>query len=215
MTDAEWNSISISSLLKAENDRDRTALLPYNRSTWIKQKVRETFAGRKPSKTNLYLHPRTFCMSPELTYEIHRKLLFAISSMLAFYNVRRSVGDKQKLQERLIRIPTTLLDGLFSKFTDSARGSTKYVILQAIIHVLTRERRSRAHVTQALETNLLTHIFALCLRVDEWATDTTILAVDLSMPVVKVNQLFKSLGSSVLGYPRFTKVTPLAYFYQF
>jgi len=52
----------------------------------------------------------------------------------------------------------------------------------------------RAHVTQEMETNLLTHMFALCLRVDEWASDTTILAGDLSMPVAKVNQLFKSLG---------------------
>lgn len=48
-----------------------------------------------------------------------------------------------------------------------------------------------------METNLLTHMFALCLRVDEWATDTAILAGDLSMPVAKVNQLFKSLGTFV------------------
>jgi DNA-directed RNA polymerase I subunit RPA49 len=53
ITDGGWNSVSISAMLKAENDRDRTALLPYNRSTWIKQKVREAFAGRKPNKTNL------------------------------------------------------------------------------------------------------------------------------------------------------------------
>ena len=45
--------------------------------------------------------------------------------------------------------------------------------------------------------NILTHMFALCLRVDEWATDTTVLARDLSMPVTKVNQLFKSLGTFV------------------
>ena len=32
---------------------------------------------------------------------------------------------------------------------------------------------------------------------DEWATDTTILAGDLSVPVAKVNQLFKSLGAFV------------------
>jgi len=116
--------------------------------------------ARKPNKTNL-------------------KILFAISSMFAFYNARRNVSDKEKLQERLGRIPATLLDGLLSKFTDSARGSTK------------------AHITQELETILLTYMFALCLRVDEWATDTTILAGDLSMPVAKVNQLFKSLGCKV------------------
>ena len=64
ITDAEWNSISISAMLKAENDRDRTALLPYNRSSWIKQKVQEVFAGRKPSKTELYLRsPLVLCLS--------------------------------------------------------------------------------------------------------------------------------------------------------
>jgi DNA-directed RNA polymerase I subunit RPA49 len=62
---------------------------------------------------------------------------------------------------------------------------------------LLRSDFRRAHVTQEMETNLLTHMFALCLRVDEWATDTTILAGDLSMSVTKVNQLFKSLGAFV------------------
>ena len=65
ITDTEWNSISISAILKAENDRDRAALLPYNRSTWIKQKVREAFAGRKPSKTNLYFHRSLIVHTPD------------------------------------------------------------------------------------------------------------------------------------------------------
>lgn len=119
-------------MLRAENDRDRTGLLPYNRSTWMKQKVRETFAGRKPSKTNLYFRLRSFCKGSELTRETHSKLLFAISSMFAFYNARRNVSLKEKLQERLNRIPAPLLDGLLSKFTDSARGSTKYVVLPVV-----------------------------------------------------------------------------------
>lgn len=61
----------------------------------------------------------------------------------------------------------------------------------------------RARVTSEMETNLLTHMFALCLRVDRWATDTAILAGDLSMPVAKVNQLFKSLGMIVAKYSTF------------
>ena len=60
----------------------------------------------------------------------------------------------------------------------------------------------RVHVTQEMETNVLTHMFALCLRVDEWATDTTILAGDLSMSVTKVNQLFKSLGMFVAQFSK-------------
>ena len=52
--------------------------------------------------------------------------------MFAFYNARRNVSDKEKLQERLGRIPATFLDGLLSKFTDSARGSTKCVTLSVM-----------------------------------------------------------------------------------
>jgi DNA-directed RNA polymerase I subunit RPA49 len=126
ITDSEWNSISISAVLKAENDRDRAALLPYNRSAWIKQKVQEAFAGRKPSKTNLY-PLRSLYANPKLRLETRRKLLFAISSMFAFYNARRNVSHKEKLQERLGGVPATLLDGLLSKFSESARGSTKCV----------------------------------------------------------------------------------------
>ena len=48
-------------------------------------------------------------------------------------------------------------------------------------------------------------MFALCLRADEWATDTTVLAGDLSMPVAKVNQLFKSLGTFVAQLSTFYK----------
>ena len=59
-----------------------------------------------------------------------------------------------------------------------------------------------------METNLLTHMFALCLRVDEWATDTTILAGDLSMSVTKVNQLFKSLGALRRSVPFILQFRP-------
>lgn len=74
------------------------------------------------------------------------------------------------------------------------------------MHLLGNNIR-RAYVTQEMEMNLLAHMFALCLRVDEWATDTTILAGDLSMPVSKVNQLFKSLGTSVVQFPCLTGLT--------
>lgn len=36
-----------------------------------------------------------------------------------------------------------------------------------------------------METMLLTHMFALCLRIDDYATDTTLVAKDLSMAVAK------------------------------
>lgn len=40
-------------------------------------------------------------------------------------------------------------------------------------------------MTPQTETMLLSYMFALCLRVDDYATDTTLLAKDLSMAVTK------------------------------
>jgi len=158
--DTEWNSISLSALMSAQNDRDRRALLPYNRSNWINQHLHRIFSAKKPNKDSA-------------------KLLISISAMLAFHRVRGLVSEKEKLRERLSRIPSTLLDGLLSRFTETARGSTQI------------------HSTPQTETCLLTYMFALCLRVDGFATDTTLIATDLNMSVIRINQLFRSLGCKI------------------
>ena len=43
----------------------------------------------------------------------------------------------------------------------------------------------RARITPEKETLLLTSLFALCLRVDDYATDTTLLSKDLTMAASK------------------------------
>jgi DNA-directed RNA polymerase I subunit RPA49 len=74
----------------------------------------------------------------------------------------------------------------------------------------------RPQITTEKQTTLLAHIFALCLRVDDYATDTTVIAKDLRMQTAKsvpsflpsltppkyfhmcrVNALFKSLGAFI------------------
>ena len=37
-------------------------------------------------------------------------------------------------------------------------------------------------MTTENETRLLTHLFALCLKADDYATDTALIAADLKMP---------------------------------
>ena len=37
-------------------------------------------------------------------------------------------------------------------------------------------------MTTENETRLLTHLFALCLKADDYATDTELIAADLKMP---------------------------------
>ncbi|KAF9468311.1 RNA polymerase I associated factor, A49-like protein [Collybia nuda] len=110
------------------------------------------------------------------------KILLYISAMLAFRQVmeRNKKGiDKDKMIEKLSSVPGIVIDSLLSRFTEVARDSTSHV------------------VTSATETKLLTYAFALCLKVDGYATDTSMLANDLSMSIQQVNQLFKTLGCKI------------------
>jgi hypothetical protein len=50
-----------------------------------------------------------------------------------------------------------------------------------------------AQTTSQTKTTILTHIFALCLRVDDYATDTTLVAADLAMPLAKYATLHVSI----------------------
>jgi len=99
--------------------------------------------------------------------------------MLAFRQAFQTAFEKDKLYERLGSVPTIVVDSLLSRFAEMARGSTSY------------------QPTSATRTSLLTHIFALCLKLDNYASNTELIAHDLSMPVSEVNKLFKSLGCKI------------------
>lgn len=109
----------------------------------------------------------------------HLRILLYISTMLAFRNVFYTTFEKDMLYERLGSVPSIIVDSLLSRFAEMARGSSSY------------------QPTSATRTNLLAHIFALCLKLDNYASDTKLIANDLSMPVSEVNQLFKSLGCKI------------------
>lgn len=46
-------------------------------------------------------------------------------------------------------------------------------------------------MTSENETALLTHLFSLCLKVDEYATDTTLIASDLTMSPTLYDPFFR------------------------
>lgn len=75
--------------------------------------------------------------------------------------------DKDKLYDKLSLLPTIVVDSLLSRFTEVPRGSTLH------------------QSTTATKMNLLSHIFALCLRLDGFAADTETLASDLNMKVAE------------------------------
>ncbi|KAG6331705.1 hypothetical protein ID866_7385 [Astraeus odoratus] len=156
----EWKTLSPGSFLAAGTSKERRALLPFQRSNWINQHLDSICSSTSPSKTNI-------------------KVLQYISSMMLFRNLAARSSDKDALQEKLKAVPSTVVDGLLSRFTETARAS------------------SQPKFTPQKETLLLTHMFALCLHVDDYATDTELIAKDLGQSTASINTLFKSLGCKI------------------
>ncbi|KAI0052437.1 RNA polymerase I associated factor, A49-like protein [Auriscalpium vulgare] len=159
----EWNALDglVQQLKGAASDTDRYRMLPFVRSTWIRQHLRRAFSGPKPKNKDA-------------------KMLMCIAAMITFRGaVERSVPEKAKLLDRMSPIPEVLIDGLLARFTETARGSAS------------------AQMTTEKDTSLLTHTFALCLKTDNFATDTTLIASDLKMSLPRVNTLFRSLGCKI------------------
>ncbi|KAH6904495.1 Rpa49 subunit specific to nuclear RNA polymerase I [Coprinopsis sp. MPI-PUGE-AT-0042] len=109
------------------------------------------------------------------------KILLYISAMLAFRQAAsRKDISKDQIYEKLAPLPSIVADSLLSRFTEVARGSASY------------------QSTSTTKTNLLTHVFALCLKLDKFATNPEMLAHDLSMKPAEVNTLFRSLGCKLV-----------------
>ena len=54
--DDEWTSISVSDIVRAEDDKARMALLPWRRGKWLEGKLRAILHGESNQrKTNLYV----------------------------------------------------------------------------------------------------------------------------------------------------------------
>ncbi|KZT03300.1 RNA polymerase I associated factor A49-like protein [Laetiporus sulphureus 93-53] len=158
--DSEFNALSVSAFKSAKSIEDRIALLPWSRSNWINQHLTLLLSASKMHKKDM-------------------KTLFYISAMFAFKMASRSVNNKETLQTRLNGVPQIVIDGLLSRFTETARVS------------------NTVQMTPQTETMLLTYMFALCLRIDDFATDTDLIASDLSMPAARVKKLFMTLGCKI------------------
>ncbi|KAL4071601.1 RNA polymerase I associated factor, A49-like protein [Scleroderma yunnanense] len=155
----EWKSFSADMFLAAGSQHGRT-LLPFQRSKWINQHLDFICGSTSPSKTNI-------------------KILYYISCMMLFRNLALRHLDKNVLQEKLNALPSVVVDGFLSRFTETTRAS------------------SQPQFTPQKGTLLLTHMFALCLHVDDFATDTELIAKDLGQPTHAMNMLFKSLGCKI------------------
>ena len=53
--EAEFNALPINAFKSASTHQERYALLPYNRSDWVKLQLRLIYSAPKPNKSDLYV----------------------------------------------------------------------------------------------------------------------------------------------------------------
>jgi DNA-directed RNA polymerase I subunit RPA49 len=126
--EAELNAISIVPLKSASSNKERQAMLPYARSHWINQHLNLLYSTPKPNKTTVYAYDLLNLLHAGLIHFIYSKILIYISTLFAFKNAARIVNDKQALQGRLKHVPTIVIDGLFSRFTETSKDKNEWVL---------------------------------------------------------------------------------------
>ncbi|KIY47633.1 RNA polymerase I associated factor, A49-like protein [Fistulina hepatica ATCC 64428] len=116
----------------------------------------------------------------ELNAKKRRRIIFYISAMLAFRRVTRNKAmDKDDIHKALHGVPSATVDSFITRFTEELRDPTK------------------VQATSDTQTNLLTHMLALCLRVDRFAMDPTDITTDLSLSQSRVHALLRSMGCKI------------------
>ena len=131
VTDAELKSISLAPILNASSEKERRSLLPSHRCSWINSHMDSIFSSSKPNKQELcVMFPwgslfNRLLRLPLLFY--FSKVLYYISCLVAFKNISFNLKDQASLQEKLSAVPTIILDGFLSRFTETSRSSSQYV----------------------------------------------------------------------------------------
>jgi DNA-directed RNA polymerase I subunit RPA49 len=188
--EVEWKTLSISAFEEANSDKERQALLFFKWSDWINAHVtgkrEQTQVTSKGRKKTLYvancLSVSSMCPESEIG-KYYCTYLLCLHSGVSCNRIERL--------SRKTRCTNQCAVYLVSSSTAYAQDSLRQFVTQQSMYLLhlfpaSTPTRVNSHTsTSATETNLLTHVFALCLKVDDFATDTTVLAHDLSMQVSK------------------------------
>lgn len=124
-------------------------------------------------------HINTLCSSPKPNRKLLKLVLYIACLLTYRESPRRLCKERDSFHNKLQGIPSAVADGIISRFSETRRGSDDVTF------------------TKDNEISLMTHIFALCLHVDNFATDTTLLAADLHESVNKINDYFKLLGCKI------------------
>lgn len=179
----EWSAISVSELLKATDDKERVALLPYRRSRWIEAKMRSIINGPPAvRKANLCVvsPPLLRCSAPlggvagaptcnisERVADIPRKYIYYLAALLHFQDQAGWIGKtpSTEIPSKFRGVPPQVLNGMLSRF---AEGSGK-----------------KYTVTEKMRTKLFAYICTLYLLLDGWTVEVGKVARELSLTDAK------------------------------
>lgn len=199
VSDAELTLVDIAALIRATQVADRNRLLPFRRSKFITNRMREILPNRGEEEDEPTLKSND---------RLRLRILVHLSHMFAFRQATMGGGREinvTKLKERFGEtVDEAAIVALVERFSETHKTSGGG-----------KERR----VTGVTEVKLLGYLLVLVLKVDGWSTDVTTIATDLGMGAQKyvfvfgspsrrfeltqlrrtrVQELFKSLGCAIM-----------------
>ncbi|KIK65044.1 hypothetical protein GYMLUDRAFT_39451 [Collybiopsis luxurians FD-317 M1] len=160
--DAEFKALNATPVEENLKSNNPASMLPFKYCKWVNNHLKRLGQDGEKSKAR----------------KRKLKILLYVSTMFLF---RRVIShpkgmDKDTVYEKMNNVPTIVVDGLLSRFTETTRGSS--------VHLY----------TSAMSTKFLAYLLALCLRVDDFASNPKTLADDLSMRVQEIQTIYRSLG---------------------
>lgn len=199
----EW--VAIDSLLpklkNAADDRARARLLPHARSDWLRQHLMLVYSSSKP-KAKIVFVP----FLRRIPLSLHKPGLKQKNANLRLGDLRipRCSGEKCPRKNHAVGASGSCSGSCGRQPSFPVYGDTQRIHCVSWSLYL-RYRGSceecRARITSDNETSLLTHLFSLCLKVDDYATDTTLLAADLKMPPTRCDPSSIDRHSGLLKSP--------------
>lgn len=170
----ELSAIDLTSILAADNFKDRLSVLPFRRSRFIQNKLRQLFPQSRAGEA-ISTKDQT-----KLSY------VYYLSYLFAFRQAATPNKDHQLSRQNLadkLSAPLVIVDGLLSRFTEE-------------IAVGSEQKRK---VTSYSQAKVLGYLCVLILFLDNWSTEVGTIASDLGVGERKVDELFKSVGCSLVS----------------
>ncbi|KAK4699115.1 DNA-directed RNA polymerase I subunit RPA49, partial [Phenoliferia sp. Uapishka_3] len=177
VTAEELALLPIKSIIKASGPKERNAFLPFRRSNYITNRLREIL----PSRSEDAPPPS---LSKKDTNRL--KLLIHLSHLFGFRQATMGGGrnvDVVKLKEKMSGVEDLQLAGLVERYSE----------------VMQTGNGEERKVTTGMELKLLGYMLVVVLKVDGWSTDVMTIATDLGMGGPKVQEIFKSLGCQMMS----------------